>query len=130
MLNLDDLFYKAPKAEDDFSEALMREDYLPKAKSKLFACEKQRSQKWKSDFSEQVICLNSAATRLYRDPHLKVKQGALEFNAYLIKRLSVHPEDPCIDLLYLNLKKLANSADTCLAISRLGEAEVLLRDCP
>jgi len=56
--------------------------------------------------------------RQQRDPNLKLKQGALDFNAYLIQRLRKDPSDPCIDLLYLNLKKLAQSADICMQLNQ------------
>lgn len=56
--------------------------------------------------------------RAWKDPSLKIKQGALDFNAYLIERLKNDSQDPCIDLLYLNLRKLAISADTCLKLNQ------------
>ena len=56
------------------------------------------------------------------DESTKVKQGALEYNAYLIKNLVKEYDNSsnaeraaAMDILYLNLSKLALSADQCIA---------------
>jgi hypothetical protein len=69
--------------------------------------------------------------RLISNPHTKVCQGALEFNAYLIKNLldALSKEEvclteeeyaACLDMLYLNIKKLARSADLSMQLNQLN----------
>jgi hypothetical protein len=62
---------------------------------------------------------------------LRIKQGALDFNAHLINRLREDPTDEgARDLLFLNLTKLAKSADLCIGISQREDCELFLRDNP
>jgi len=68
---------------------------------------------------------------MVQDPAIKVRQGALEYNAYLIKNLLarlVNEEideseyQTCLDVLYLNLKKLSYSADYSLKLHQLNSS--------
>ena len=67
----------------------------------------------------QVRTLNNQLVRLLGgDQGAKIKQGALEYNAYLIKnlvkdydKLSKSEKTASMEILYLNLSKLALSAD-------------------
>ena len=56
------------------------------------------------------------------DDATKIKQGALEYNAYLIKnlmnqnwRMTEVERATTMDILYLNLSKLSLSLDHCIA---------------
>ena len=71
---------------------------------------------------EKVLTLKNRLVRLMnQDPtEMQVKQGALEYNAYLIKNL-IKDEVPeltkdqkrtALTMLHLNLSKLADDADT------------------
>ena len=81
-----------------------------------------------------VLTLKNRLVRLLSDPSQQIKQGALEFNAFLIKNLvtdmqqgesednenapatlpAISPEQrkTALSILYLNLIKLASSVDT------------------
>lgn len=75
--------------------------------------------------------LNNQLSRFIADPHTKLRQGALEFNAYIIKNLLLHLQDPdlpiteeeyafCLDLLYLNLKKLSQNCDLAMTLNLMN----------
>ena len=70
----------------------------------------------------QVRTLNNQLVRMISDESTKVKQGALEYNAYLIKNLikehstlTEAERATAMDILYVNLSKLALSTDQCIA---------------
>ena len=69
-----------------------------------------------------VLTLKNRLLRLLSDPDLQAKQGALEYNAFLIKNLvsemqksnsdlTQKQKSAALTILYLNLRKLAASAD-------------------
>lgn len=67
-----------------------------------------------------VFCLNTPSMRAIKgDEKMRIRQGALDMNAYLITKLSegsldINGED--MEMLYLNLLNLSKSANTALEI--------------